>query len=338
MTTNYNIISCDGGGIRGLMTAKLLDDLVTNPPAGYTNAILENVSLYVGTSTGGIIALGLASGLTPDTLVDLYKNSCGTIFTKYSSDELLYVEYTDTGLFNVLNTNLRNPDSQLSQLSSGVLVATFMMSDSNTDPWKPLALTNLPNSSYSSVTIIDAAMSSAAAPLYFPPHKVVLSNDVTMWCADGGLFANNPSTFALANILQSQILEQSELDLGNVRMLSLGTGLTIDAIVPSHLSNPYSWGILSWLNAFPVPPEPDYPLLNAMFDAQSQLADLEMTSLLGKNYLRANPILTKTIPLDDCAAIDTLMTIAENYISATCSSDSSPCWSDIKLWAYNNFI
>ena len=34
MTTNYNIIACDGGGIRGLITAMLLNDLVSNPPIG----------------------------------------------------------------------------------------------------------------------------------------------------------------------------------------------------------------------------------------------------------------------------------------------------------------
>ena len=70
MTTNYNIIACDGGGIRGLITAMLLNDLVSNPPSGATSNILNNVSLFAGTSTGGIIAIGLASGLTPSTVVD----------------------------------------------------------------------------------------------------------------------------------------------------------------------------------------------------------------------------------------------------------------------------
>ena len=39
MTTNYNIIACDGGGIRGLISAILLNDLVSNPPPGSTTLI-----------------------------------------------------------------------------------------------------------------------------------------------------------------------------------------------------------------------------------------------------------------------------------------------------------
>lgn len=86
MTKNYNVIACDGGGIRGLMTAKLIDDLVSNPPPGSSSDILSNVSLFAGTSTGGIIAIGLACGLLPSELATLYETKCHRIFRVYEPD------------------------------------------------------------------------------------------------------------------------------------------------------------------------------------------------------------------------------------------------------------
>jgi patatin-like phospholipase/acyl hydrolase len=58
----YKILSLDGGGLRGLITARLLHRLNSHPSiAGW----LADVDLYVGTSTGGILALGLAAGKSP---------------------------------------------------------------------------------------------------------------------------------------------------------------------------------------------------------------------------------------------------------------------------------
>ena len=64
--TTYRILSCDGGGIRGVITAKLLQAL--DP------SVIKNIDLFAGTSTGSIIALGLASGVPIDTIVELYSS------------------------------------------------------------------------------------------------------------------------------------------------------------------------------------------------------------------------------------------------------------------------
>jgi patatin-like phospholipase/acyl hydrolase len=360
MTTNYNIITCDGGGIRGLITAMLIDDLVSNPPQGSTSNILNNVNLFAGTSTGGIIAIGLSCGVTPSSLVNLYETKCTSIFQPYQSSgassllsrlrlphisfdpcswvaELCHVKYSNAGLYQVLSNTLSgqvDPNSPLSKLSTNVLAVTLMMSDTSNDPWSPLALTNLPNSNYADVAVIDAAMCSSAAPLYFPPYAVPPAPaTATMWCADGGLVANNPSTFALGNVIQSQVLQQQKKELSNIRLLSIGTGATID-YVPSAFLNSFvnDWGMMMWLNPITVGHEPPFPLMAAMFDGQAQIAHLEANNLLGSTqYQRAYPTLTQTIPLDDCSAIDELESIATAYIA---SSE----WTNIKKWAYSNFI
>jgi len=372
MTTNYNIISCDGGGIRGLIPAMLLNDLETNPPSGFSAGILSKVNLFAGTSTGGIIALGLACGISTSSVVDLYDSTsdCSSIFTAYTPPssgtstaiarlrlsspqatssflcdlfpDLCYVEYTNTGLYKLLSDTLSTQSQTLlSGLAQSVLVATFRISNTSNDPWGPLALTNLPNSDFSDVAVIDAAMCTSAAPLYFPPYGLPPANP-TMWCCDGGVFANNPSAFVLANVLASQVLQQEQKQVSNVMMLSLGTGVTTDYVPSSDVNPVEDWGIGAWLNPVATAPEPEYPLMAAMFDGQSEIADFETANFLGANYRRANPTLAQTINLDDCSAIgnandctgtasNTLVCVAQNYIN-------SSAWSGIKQWVYTNFV
>jgi patatin-like phospholipase len=74
---SYKILACDGGGIFGVITAKLLQSL--------DRSVLDNMDLFAGTSTGSIIALGLASGVSIDTIFDLYSSeqACSQIFQPY---------------------------------------------------------------------------------------------------------------------------------------------------------------------------------------------------------------------------------------------------------------
>jgi patatin-like phospholipase/acyl hydrolase len=64
----YGVLSLDGGGLRGLITARLLDRLNSNPKI---SGWLDSVDLCAGTSTGGILALGLAIGKSPNEICDL---------------------------------------------------------------------------------------------------------------------------------------------------------------------------------------------------------------------------------------------------------------------------
>src|SRR5258708_5233594 len=76
---DFRILSCDGGGIRGVLTAVLLNRL-----SGAYPALLQDrpgtITLFAGTSTGGILALGLAARLTPAQIRDLYVTNGKLIF------------------------------------------------------------------------------------------------------------------------------------------------------------------------------------------------------------------------------------------------------------------
>ena len=75
-TSKYLILSCDGGGIRGLIPALLLQQL--------PSSFLDNVYLLAGTSTGGIISLALAANVEVSDIVSLYETDGATIFTASS--------------------------------------------------------------------------------------------------------------------------------------------------------------------------------------------------------------------------------------------------------------
>jgi patatin-like phospholipase/acyl hydrolase len=93
------ILSIDGGGIKGAFPAALLAHLEES----LKTPIVDYFDLIAGTSTGGIIALGLGLGLSPSEMLKFYEGQGSTIFpasqslstrakhyitTKYSGDAL----------------------------------------------------------------------------------------------------------------------------------------------------------------------------------------------------------------------------------------------------------
>ena len=74
----YRILALDGGGIRGLLTAILLERLEKAVPGW-----LDRVDFLAGTSTGGILALGLAHGVSPSRLRELYEREGPRDFRRF---------------------------------------------------------------------------------------------------------------------------------------------------------------------------------------------------------------------------------------------------------------
>ena len=75
--SSYRILSLDGGGIRGLLTTILLQRIGEKLES---DSWLQKTDLLAGTSTGGLIALGLAKGLSLPELRSLYEDKGDQIF------------------------------------------------------------------------------------------------------------------------------------------------------------------------------------------------------------------------------------------------------------------
>ncbi|HVF41511.1 MAG TPA: patatin-like phospholipase family protein [Pyrinomonadaceae bacterium] len=364
--SQYLIISCDGGGIRGLITALLLDQL--------SPSFLQQAYLFSGTSTGGIIALALASGISTSKLVQLYSNDGAQIFTTsacFGSSEaagaakvreaaassaaslggiwddlwqylfdLVCVKYDNGGLQSVINSTLGGQASAtIGSLDRNVMVTTLRLFNAKTNAWAPLMFHNIPNitdNPTAATKVIDAAMSTSAAPTYFPPYN----HPVFGYCADGGVVANNPAVLAASMLIESGIPREQ------IWMLSLSTGDTINSYPPSLVGGVYgpsSYGPFFWL--FPVAQDsaengaqtytPSMPLTSAVFDGVSDINDYMCSQILAPGqYVRANVPLNTPVALDDYsqAAITAMQDAVTDYVN-----EQGGEWAGILNWISTNF-
>ena len=168
---SYKILSLDGGGIRGLLTAIILERLnLTNP--GW----LDNVDLLAGTSTGGFIALGLAHGLKPTQLRDLYEKKGEKIFDDSWLDDLKDIggltgaDYDNKNLMRELKRTFGN--TRLKNLKKRVLIPAFDLDNEDKDAkkrsWAPKFFHNFPGPDSDGMALVrNVALYTSAAPTYF---------------------------------------------------------------------------------------------------------------------------------------------------------------------------
>jgi uncharacterized protein len=333
---SFFILSCDGGGIRGLVTALLLEQLEKD------FGILKRVDLFAGTSTGGIIALALAGGVPLATISDIYQNQGARIFEPLRAGELedlfarlklaprpntanpqmhnvveqvwenlgslFYVKYNNTGLASVLKSVL--PDQTLEGMRK-VMVTTFQLDSA--EGWRPLIINNLIDGQGADTKPIDAAISTGAAPTYFPPYK----HPQYGYCIDGGVFANNPCSLALA------LAMEAGAQLGDITMLSIGTGVCMqrmEIVLP-----PIFHGPLVWLCPVAMSFAPATPLIEILLNGVGPADSFQCNQMLSGRFKRADVPLPVFIPLDDYQTVDTLREATDAYMQG-------PAWQEIRAW------
>jgi predicted acylesterase/phospholipase RssA len=337
---SYCIVSCDGGGIRGLLPALLIQKISADIPA-----FLGNVNLFAGTSAGGLVSLGLAGGVPIDNIVTMFAKDGSQIFTRFSSsptakaapappgageswsqwilthieeilEDIAYVKYTNSGLQSLLSRLL--PDTTLAGLSRSVLVTTFQLDNTATGNWAPITISNLPNDPSSATRPIDAALSTSAAPTYFPPY----AHPSFGYCIDGGVFANNPGSVALAAALKSGVA------LSDIVMLSIGTGSFAENV--QVIPPPTNYGPLLWMLPLAMGATPASPLISILMDGVSSVDTSVCQQILGSNYLRLQVPLLSAIPLDGYQDVPQLESAAQTYMTGA-------AWTQAESWIRQMF-
>jgi patatin-like phospholipase/acyl hydrolase len=339
MHKKYRILSIDGGGVRGIIPARILQEI--EEKAG--KPIYQLFDMIVGTSTGALIALHLTfptdvlcfskSGnednvQSAEATVGLYRLLSKEIFHSsilhnlMSGFNLWGPKYDRTSYDNLLGSMFKN--TLFKDTKCKVVIPSYDLMRN-----KRIICKSWEN--FQGASIKEIAGGATAAPTYFSPislasYSEILTENVFYFYSlvDGGIWSNNPETIGVSNVFYSYSLVDGgiwcnnpetigvseaitlnpELTKDDIYILSIGTGsipLTSDA---SQLQNA---GLLGWLKS---------GLINMMMETESEWTATAIKEIY-PNMVRIEPYLPSTLGTFDDASDENLaglLQIAEKYI------------------------
>ena len=206
----FQILSLDGGGIKGLFSAAVLTKIEEDLEV----RIADHFDLIVGTSTGGIIALALGAGIPPREIVQFYVQEGPRIFPSQGWRGWLSSwrrsKYPQAALRTALQACLG--EKRLADSTKRLVIPSYNLDKDE------VYLFKTPHHSHLSrdwqVPLWQVALATSAAPTYFP----VCTEIDRIRLIDGGLWANNP---AMIGIVEAAGL--LGVPLTSIAVLSLGT-------------------------------------------------------------------------------------------------------------------
>ncbi|MEM8734508.1 MAG: CBASS cGAMP-activated phospholipase [Planctomycetota bacterium] len=301
--SRFQILSLIGGGIRGAFVVAYLRELEQRTG----KAITDSFDLIAGTSTGGIVAAGLALGMTTDELFDFYTNHGAKIFSPrepYRAKGLMRILFPlaaaifrrRTGgnldaafrarfcpfqlqeAFDIAFGDRTLKDVQKTRL----IIPTVNLTDGEPHVFRschePKAVHD------QDIKISDVVIAATAAPTYFP-HCQIQGKDYV----DGGIWSNDPSMLGFAEAVRIQHLNEHETRscahrVDDVHLLSIGTGKAQYSLAPPGPDA----GLLYWAPR----------VAEVMGTSQTQGIHLPLKFLLEERYEHVNFRMQERWPLD----------------------------------------
>ncbi|XP_046143322.1 85/88 kDa calcium-independent phospholipase A2 [Osmia bicornis bicornis] len=292
------LLCLDGGGIRGLVLVQMLLEIesVLGKP------VVDCFDWIAGTSTGGILALGLALGKS--------LRECQALYFRIKEEAFVGMRpYNSEDLERVLKDSL-GAETVMSDIEKPKIMITGVLADKKpVDLYlfrnyeSPSTLLKIPIASSTSITLSPpneqlvwhVARATGAAPTYFKSFGKFL---------DGGLIANNPTLDAMTEIheynlaLKATGREQDAVPLSLV--VSLGTGLPpttqlkdIDTFIPESI-----WGTAKLAMGISILAD---LLVDQATATDGRVVDRARNwcSMIGVPYYRFNPQLCEDVAMDE---------------------------------------
>jgi predicted acylesterase/phospholipase RssA len=307
----YRVLALDGGGMRGVIPARVLEQIETRVGL----PVSEMFDLVAGTSTGGILALGLtkpdASGkpqFTASDMCELYLNEGGAIFPHSIFREvktvhgLVDARYPAGSIERVLAD--RFGATMLSQALTEVVIPSYDLSAPGPYFFKREYALN--ETEDWDVRMALVARATSAAPTYFDPAVLPSAdghNDHAL--VDGGTFANNPTLSGYVDALR---LKE---DIPRIVVVSIGTGLPPQrpgsGPIPIQADEAGGFGLLKWTR----------PILEVVLDGVPKAVEYQMGAIQAVNpgalgYYRLQSTLpTASHALDDASAENCAKLVAD---------------------------
>lgn len=258
----FKILAIDGGGIKGLYSANVLKNLEDE----FEGNICDYFDMICGTSTGGIIALGLSICKPSSEIADLYRKKGKYIFpqrnwiekvTRNAAQIFYKGKYSNVTLKKELESffgtlKMKNSSSLLCipsyNLSHGMpRVFKFPHREGNFSMDKELLLS-------------DVALATSAAPSYLPVAEID-----KVFYTDGGLWSNNPALVGMLEAVEYFVGEGKKYD--SYKILSVSSIENQQGWLPSNSKDK---SILGW----------NSELMKAIMNGQSQNIDYVLKKLI----------------------------------------------------------
>ncbi|QLE50024.1 patatin [Nostoc sp. C057] len=310
---SFKILALDGGGIRGVIAARMLKQVeqeIRNQSKG--NFLHEYFDLIAGTSTGSILTGGIAVGKTSDELIQMYIDKGKDIFSPNRKELYKNLPSVIKSILDVFSASKYSHDGIISVLKDAYKYTRIK------DVEKPIILILAYDTLYRNTTFFtnchpdlgdrwyddcylwEICTASASAPTFFPPYKLepVDKEKFGDWefpHIDGGVSANNPCLAALSLVMrisQSSVSPEikqkynlNNLRLEDISILSIGTGQTGEPYQYKQISK---WKGLDWVQN----------LTNIFMEPTSEIDSTICRQIMGgyesKRYLRLQFELNET--------------------------------------------
>ena len=198
------LLAIDGGGIRGVLALEFLGEIeaqLRSAHAGADSFVLADYFDYIaGTSTGAIIAAGLACRMSVDDLRRLYEDHGKLMFDRAFITRWYKQRYNSESLAQKLRETFG--DIIFGDDRVDTLLMMVLRNATTDSPWP---LSNNPGAKYNAGDVADSNLSlplwqlvraSTAAPVYFPAERIRIGARDFVF-VDGGLTVYNNPAFQL---------------------------------------------------------------------------------------------------------------------------------------------
>lgn len=293
------ILSIDGGGMRGILSIRVLIELekCLRLYSGNKQAHLADYfDLIAGTSTGSILTAILlcpGEGKKPKydatDALNMYVRHGKEIFKKrawppfHTLFRLFGSKYINRNFQALLNEYFG--ETTLQDLYKPCLLTAY-----DTSTRKTIFLNSVSSrkSKDRNLYLKDAVLASSAAPTYFPPVQTNKTNCLI----DGGVVANNPSLCALIEAVKlpgaKEIKDTYVLSIGNV-----------SSPKPYAYQKVKHWGLIEWA----------VPMFHILMDASEETVDYQLRKLyenlgIPNHYVRIDYRTDQIVPPMDAVSVE----------------------------------
>ncbi|KAL0325617.1 UNVERIFIED_CONTAM: Patatin-like protein 2 [Sesamum radiatum] len=292
------ILSIDGGGVRGIIPATILEFLEAQLQKldGEDARLADYFDVIAGTSTGGLVTAMLAAPgdnnrplFAAKDIKPFYLENSSKIFPQSGRitgllKSLVQPKYNGKYLHRIIRKNLG--ETRLHQTLTNIVIPTFDIKNFQPVIFSTYEAKQKP---LLDARLSDVCISTSAAPTYLPAYYFENSDDQhnvrRFNLIDGGVVANNPTLVAIS---QATKLQDS---CGGFLIISVGTGSSNKVEKSYSAKKAAKWGVFKWLIK-----AGGSPIVEIFTHASATMVDLHTASVLEavgsdeNNYLRIQVI------------------------------------------------